>query len=154
MNRQIFKINIMIKNLQKIIELLKINNLKEISCSNSEMQIKVSAHDVHIIDNKNPCVTQATTEHKSNEQSSKVNDEIIGEQVISPIVGTCYLAPEPGARNFINVGDTVQKGQPLLIIEAMKVMNYIKAPKDGIISEIKVKDAQPVEFGQVLVIIN
>lgn len=72
----------------------------------------------------------------------------------SPMVGTCYLSPEPGATKFVNEGDIVKKDQPLLIIEAMKVMNYIKAPRDGKIIHIAVDDAQPIEFGQLLLVIE
>ena len=74
--------------------------------------------------------------------------------VTSPMVGTAYTAPEPGADTFIEVGTVVKKGQTLLIVEAMKVMNPITAPKDGTISQIFVQNAQPVEFGEALVIIE
>lgn len=74
--------------------------------------------------------------------------------VKSPMVGTCYLSPEPNSPTFVRIGDAVKKDQPLLIIEAMKVMNYIKAPKDGKLIHIAVEDAQPVEFGQLLVVIE
>jgi acetyl-CoA carboxylase biotin carboxyl carrier protein len=72
----------------------------------------------------------------------------------SPMVGTAYMAPEPGAQPFVKVGDAVKAGQTVLIIEAMKVMNPIKAPKGGTITQILVSDAQPVEFGEVLLIIE
>ena len=74
--------------------------------------------------------------------------------VISPMVGTVYVAPEPDAPNFIEVGGTVKKGQTLLIVEAMKVMNPITAPADGTVKQILVQNAQPVEFGEVLVVIE
>jgi acetyl-CoA carboxylase biotin carboxyl carrier protein len=72
----------------------------------------------------------------------------------SPMVGVCYLAPEPGAQNFVDVGSTVKEGQPVLIIEAMKVMNLIKAQKSGKIVHIAVKNGEPVEYGQLLVVIE
>ncbi|QQP88200.1 acetyl-CoA carboxylase biotin carboxyl carrier protein [Skermanella sp. TT6] len=72
----------------------------------------------------------------------------------SPMVGTAYTSPEPGAAPFVRVGDTVKAGQTVLIIEAMKVMNPIKAPKAGTIAQVLVEDAQPVEFGEVLLIIE
>jgi acetyl-CoA carboxylase biotin carboxyl carrier protein len=72
----------------------------------------------------------------------------------SPIVGTCYLAPEPGAANFIAVGDNVEEGQPMFIVEAMKVMNLIKAPKAGKVVHIAVSNASPVEYGQLLAVIE
>ena len=74
--------------------------------------------------------------------------------VTSPMVGTVYLAPEPDAPSFIEVGSTVKKGQTLLIVEAMKVMNPITAPADGTVKQIFVQNAQPVEFGEVLVVID
>ena len=74
--------------------------------------------------------------------------------VTSPMVGTVYLAPEPDAPSFINIGGTVKKGQTLLIVEAMKVMNPITAPKDGTVKQIFVQNAQPVEFGEALVVIE
>jgi len=76
------------------------------------------------------------------------------DAVKSPMVGTVYLAPQPGAATFIKVGDKVKAGQTLLIIEAMKTMNPIPSPKDGTVSEILVSDAQPVEFGEGLVVID
>jgi acetyl-CoA carboxylase biotin carboxyl carrier protein len=77
-----------------------------------------------------------------------------GEVVKSPMVGTVYMQPQPDAPSFINVGDTVQAGQTLMIVEAMKTMNPIPAPKGGRIIEILVSDAQPVEFGEPLVVIE
>lgn len=76
-----------------------------------------------------------------------------GTPVTSPMVGTVYLAPEPGAPSFVKVGDKVKAGDTLLIIEAMKVMNPIKAPVAGTIAEILIGDAKPVEFGETLVVI-
>ena len=74
--------------------------------------------------------------------------------VMSPMVGTAYISPEPGAPAFVEEGSTVKKGQTLLIVEAMKVMNPITAPQDGTVSKIMVKNAQPIEFGEVLVVIE
>lgn len=77
-----------------------------------------------------------------------------GEPVASPMVGTVYLSPEPGAASFVRAGDSIKKGDTLLIIEAMKVMNPIRAPRDGKILEICVNDARPVEFGEVLLVLE
>lgn len=79
---------------------------------------------------------------------------IKGEPVTSPMVGTVYLSPDPESPLFVNVGDTVQVGQTILIVEAMKVMNNIPAPKAGVIKAIKVTNKEPVEYGQTLVIID
>ena len=72
----------------------------------------------------------------------------------SPMVGTVYVAPEPDAPSFVSVGDAVKKGQTILIVEAMKVMNPITAPADGTVTQILVKNGQPVEFGEALVVIE
>jgi acetyl-CoA carboxylase biotin carboxyl carrier protein len=77
-----------------------------------------------------------------------------GESVKSPMVGTVYLAPEPGAANFVKAGDQVKKGDTLLIVEAMKVMNPIRAPRDGKVVEVSVQDGSPVEFGEPLVVLE
>jgi acetyl-CoA carboxylase biotin carboxyl carrier protein len=74
--------------------------------------------------------------------------------VTSPMVGTAYLAPEPGASPYVKVGDRIEEGQTILIIEAMKVMNPIRAPRPGVVRQVVVADAQPVEFGEVLMIID
>lgn len=80
--------------------------------------------------------------------------EVSGTKVTSPMVGTAYLAPEPGARNFIAVGDKVNEGQTLLIVEAMKVMNPIPSPASGTVRQILVSDGAPVEFGEPLIILD
>jgi acetyl-CoA carboxylase biotin carboxyl carrier protein len=79
------------------------------------------------------------------------NNEI---SVKSPMVGVCYLSPEPGAANFVNVRDSVIEGQPLFIIESMKVMNLIKSPNSGVITRIEASNGSPVEYGQVIMIIE
>ncbi len=83
-----------------------------------------------------------------------VGETLRGEQVKSPMVGTVYLQPQPGAKSFVQVGDKVNAGQTLLIIEAMKTMNPIPAPRAGTVLKVLVEDAQPVEFGEPLVIIE
>ena len=84
----------------------------------------------------------------------KNDDNLVSGVIKSPMVGTAYLSPEPNVKKFVSVGDSVSKGQTLLIIEAMKVMNNIIAPNDGIVTEILIEDAQPVEFEQPLIIIQ
>jgi acetyl-CoA carboxylase biotin carboxyl carrier protein len=88
------------------------------------------------------------------EDVGQAQEEVAGETVKSPMVGTAYLSPEPGANPFIEVGKPVKAGDTLLIVEAMKVMNPITAPSGGVIKKIIVADAQPVEFDQPLVIIG
>ena len=80
--------------------------------------------------------------------------DISGEHVKSPIVGTVYLSPEPGAKPFVSVGKKIKKGETLLIVEAMKTMNHVPATKDGVVKKICVEDGQPVEFGQTIIILE
>tara|TARA_B100000700_G_C14403437_1_gene560281 strand:- start:19 stop:375 length:357 start_codon:yes stop_codon:yes gene_type:complete len=80
--------------------------------------------------------------------------EVSGTIVKSPIVGTAYLAPEPGGKKFVEVGKKIKKGDTIMIVEAMKTMNHVPSPLDGIIKEVSVDDGQPVEFGQKLVILD
>ena len=89
-------------------------------------------------------------------KDDSVEEEIavLGTVVKSPIVGTAYLAPEPGGKKFVDVGKKIKKGDTILIIEAMKTMNHIPSPADGLVKEISVEDGQPVEFGQRLLILE
>ena len=86
--------------------------------------------------------------------AAPASDDMLRNAVPSPMVGTVYLAPAPGAESFISVGQSIREGQTLLIIEAMKTMNQIPAPRSGTITAILVDDSQPVEFGEPLVIIE
>ncbi len=88
------------------------------------------------------------------DESVEEEIEISGTIVKSPIVGTAYLAPEPGGKKFVDIGKKIKKGDTILIVEAMKTMNHIPSPADGIVKEISVEDGQPVEFGQRLLIIE
>ena len=89
------------------------------------------------------------------EQSSE-NIESVSEYnlVKSPIVGTAYLAPEPGAKKFVEIGKKIKKGDTVMIVEAMKTMNHVPSPLDGVVKEISVEDGQPVEFGQTIAIVE
>ena len=80
--------------------------------------------------------------------------EVSGTIIKSPIVGTAYLAPEPGGKKFIEIGKKIKKGDTIMIVEAMKTMNHVPSPSDGIVKEISAEDGQPVEFGQKLVILE
>jgi len=80
--------------------------------------------------------------------------DVSGEVIKSPIVGTAYLSPEPGAKPFVSVGKKIKKGETLLIVEAMKTMNHVPSTKDGVVKKICVTDGQPVEFGQTIVVLE
>lgn len=97
-----------------------------------------------------PAAAVGAAETASDTEATDISENA----VLSPMVGTVYLAHEPGAEPFVKVGDTVTEGQPVVIIEAMKTMNQIPAPKDGTVTEIFVGDAQPVEYGDPLMIIE
>ena len=77
-----------------------------------------------------------------------------GTKITSPIIGTAYLAPEPGAKKFVEVGDKIKKGQTIMIVEAMKTMNHVPSTSDGVVKKVLVNDGQPVEFGQPLIVLN
>ena len=93
-------------------------------------------------------------EINSKEESEVEEIEISGTVVKSPIVGTAYLAPEPGGKKFIEMGKKINKGDTIMIVEAMKTMNHVPSPSDGIVKEISVEDGQPIEFGQKLIILE
>tara|TARA_B100001564_G_C20523333_1_gene616259 strand:- start:366 stop:791 length:426 start_codon:yes stop_codon:yes gene_type:complete len=82
------------------------------------------------------------------------SDDVDGIRVKSPIIGTAYLAPEPGGKKFVEVGDKVKKGQTIMIVEAMKTMNHVPSTSDGVVKKILVNDGQPVEFGQPLIVLK
>ena len=90
----------------------------------------------------------------SKDESIDEEIEVSGTIIKSPIVGTAYLAPEPGGKKFIEIGKKIKKGDTIMIVEAMKTMNHVPSSSDGIIKEISVEDGQPVEFGQKLVILE
>ena len=89
-----------------------------------------------------------------NEEIPEIEEVDKSKIVTSPIVGTAYIAPEPGAKKFVEVGKKIKKGDTVMIVEAMKTMNHVPSTIDGIVKKISVEDGQPVEFGQVLIIIE
>jgi len=88
------------------------------------------------------------------DESTDEEVDVSGEVIKSPIVGTAYLSPEPGAKPFVSVGKKIKKGETLLIVEAMKTMNHVPSTKDGVVKKICVTDGQPVEFGQTIVVLE
>ena len=87
-------------------------------------------------------------------ESDEEKIDVSGEVIKSPIVGTAYLSPEPGAKPFVSVGKKIKKGETLLIVEAMKTMNHVPTTKDGVVKKICVEDGQPVEFGQTIIVLE
>ena len=130
------------KIIEELVGYLKEFNLNEIEYAEGTTKVKVSRSK------NNSDIMPAQINKK---QSMTENN---GTHVTSPIVGTAYLAPEPGAKKFIETGQKIKKGQTILIVEAMKTMNHVPSTQDGIVSKILIKDGEPVEFGQPLISIK
>ena len=122
--------------------------LTEIEYTNKDTKIKVSKSNST---SSNQVVSDAAPTLLSNENKSNV---VSGTKVKSPIIGTAYLAAEPGAKKFAEVGKRIKKGETVMIVEAMKTMNHVPSTADGIIKEICVEDGQPVEYGQTIIIVE
>ena len=143
-----------IRKIKKLIEMLQDSDLKEIEVSQGDESVRISR------DNKSQTyvepVIQKQVVHEANVASEKVvqQEEVEGNQITSPIVCTFYRKPSPDKDPFIKVGDLVQEGDVLCIIEAMKMMNEIKSDFSGKVVSINVEDGQPVEYGQHIITIN
>ena len=123
-------------------------NLTEIEYTDKDTKIKVSKS---ISSNSNQVLSAATSTAISSEEKTKI---VSGTEVKSPIIGTAYHSPEPGAKKFSEIGKKIKKGETIMIIEAMKTMNHVPSTVDGIINEICVEDGQPVEYGQTIIIVE
>jgi len=132
------------KIIEELVGYLKEFNLSEIEYGEGSTKVKISRS----ISGTN--VIASTTEIKK--KQSAVNE--MGNKITSPIIGTVYLAPEPGGKKFVEIGQKIKKGQTIMIVEAMKTMNHVPSTQDGIISKILVKDGEPVEFGQPLILVK
>ena len=126
-------------------------NLTEIEITEKDTKIKVSKNNVSI---SNQPVLATTSQTTQNENTASVSNTKSGTEVTSPIIGTAYHAPEPGAKKFVEVGKKIKKGETIMIIEAMKTMNHVPSTADGIVKEICVEDGHPVEFGQTIIILE
>ncbi len=122
-------------------------NLNEIEYSYKDTKIKVSKKI-------SSDTVQVSSASKNETIKKDINQETSGKKVVSPIIGTAYLAPEPGGKKFTEVGKKIKKGETVMIVEAMKTMNHVPSTFDGTVKEICVSDGQPVEFGQTLIIIE
>ena len=126
-------------------------NLTELEYTEKDTKIKVSKNKV-AIDNQPIPISNNNNLLKQNSEVTKNTKS--GTEVTSPIIGTAYHAPEPGAKKFIEVGKKIKKGDTVMIVEAMKTMNHVPSTADGVVKEILVSDGQPVEFGQALIILE
>ena len=122
-------------------------NLTEIEYTEKDVKVKVSKSRIsENIETVVPSIEKKTIKNEVPIDNSK--------KITSPIIGTAYLAPEPGGKKFIEIGQKIKKGDTVMIVEAMKTMNHIPSTKDGIIKKIVVEDGQPVEYGQTLIILE
>ena len=142
--------------IRKLAELLDETGLTEIEFAEGDKRLRVAKTVNQTVTASTPSVVQVAAEAPQTAATGAEAPAGGGTPdgaVTSPMVGTVYLAPEPGAPNFVKVGDSVSEGQTLLIVEAMKVMNPIRAQRSGTVKQILVDDAQPVEFGEVLMVV-
>ena len=136
------------KLIKELTDYLNEFKLTEIEYGNNELKIKVSKA------NTLQPVISTTVENKKEKSNQDSKIETSGKKITSPIIGTAYLSPEPGAKKFSEVGQKIKKGQTIMIVEAMKTMNHVPSTQDGVVIKILVKDGEPVEFGQPLISIK
>ncbi|MGA0052467.1 MAG: acetyl-CoA carboxylase biotin carboxyl carrier protein [Pelagibacteraceae bacterium] len=135
------------KLIKELVDNLDEFKLTELEYQSGETKIKVSKAS------KTSVATKISDSVISNNKAV-LNESEEGIRIKSPIIGTAYLAPEPGAKQFVQIGDKIKKGQTIMIVEAMKTMNHVPSTSEGIVKSILVKDGQPVEFGQTLIVLK
>ena len=133
------------KLIKELVDNLEEFKLTELEYSEKDTKIKVSRQSK---------VSQNITPEITIEKRNRKTEAVSGTEIKSPIIGTAYLAPEPGAKKFVETGKKIKKGDTVMIVEAMKTMNHVPSPKDGVVKSINVEDGQPVEYGQTLVVID
>ena len=133
------------KLIKELVDSLEEFKLTELEYSEKDIKIKVSRQS-KMSQNISPDVTI--------ERNNQKVETVSGTEIKSPIIGTAYLAPEPGAKKFVETGKKIKKGDTVMIVEAMKTMNHVPSPKDGVVKSVNVEDGQPVEYGQTLVVID
>ena len=136
------------KLIKELVDNLKAFELTELEYQEGQTKIKVSKASKGIEQVKTSAIVSP------NKSVLKSTNENEGIRVKSPIIGTAYLAPEPGAKKFVEVGDKIKKGQTVMIVEAMKTMNHVPSTSNGIVEKILIEDGQRVEFGQTLVLLK
>ena len=124
--------------------------LTELEYTEKDTKIKVSKNNISINNQSSPI----TNNSKSSVENPIAVQQKSGIQVTSPIIGTAYHSPEPGAKKFVEIGKKIKKGDTVMIVEAMKTMNHVPSSADGVVKEICVEDGQPVEFGQTIIILG
>ena len=138
------------KIIKELSDYLEEFNLTELEYTEKDTKIKVSKYNISVNNQNVP-----SPKNDINNSNISLSEKIItGVEVKSPIIGTAYHAPEPGAKKFVEVGKKIKKGDTVMIVEAMKTMNHVPSTSDGVVKEICVEDGQPVEFGQNLIILD
>jgi acetyl-CoA carboxylase biotin carboxyl carrier protein len=126
-------------------------NLTEIEITEKDTKVKVSKNNASFY---NQSTISPSSSNVLNQNEDNKNDSKSGTEITSPIIGTAYHAPEPGAKKFVEVGKKIKKGDTIMIVEAMKTMNHVPSTADGVVKEICVEDGHPVEFGQTIIILE
>ena len=139
------------KIIKELSDYLNEFNLTELEYTEKDTKIKVSKNNILI---NNQSTSKNDNIPSTNETKKIVNNLKSGTEITSPIIGTAYHAPEPGAKKFVEIGKKIKKGDTIMIVEAMKTMNHIPSTEDGIVKEICVDDGQAVEFGQTIIILE
>ena len=139
------------KIIQELSDYLKEFNLTEIEITEKDTKIKVSKNNVSISNQPQVISSSSPTTSSIPTQTQNIKS---GTEITSPIIGTAYHAPEPGAKKFVEIGKKIKKGDTIMIVEAMKTMNHVPSTADGVVKEICVEDGQPVEFGQTIIILE
>tara|TARA_B100000900_G_scaffold175565_1_gene148937 strand:- start:1920 stop:2351 length:432 start_codon:yes stop_codon:yes gene_type:complete len=138
------------KIIKELTDCLDEFNLNELEYTDKDVKIKVSKNNISVNNQTIPIQNNSS----QNDNTKKTTNNISGIEVTSPIIGTAYHAPEPGAKKFVEIGKKIKKGDTIMIVEAMKTMNHVPSTSDGTVKQILVSDGQPVEFGQVLVVLE
>ena len=133
------------KLIKELVICLEENNLSELEYTEKDIKIKVA---------RNSFKENNKIEISANKAELKEDKITTGIEIKSPIIGTAYLAPEPGGKKFVEIGKKIKKGDTVRIVEAIKTMNHVPSTKDGVVKKIVVEDGQPVEYGQTLVILE
>ena len=133
------------KLIKELVSCLEENKLSELEYSEKDIKIKVA---------RNSFKENSKIEILPNNIELKEDKILTGIEIKSPIIGTAYLAPEPGGKKFVEIGKKIKKGDTVMIVEAMKTMNHVPSTKDGVVKKVVVEDGQPVEYGQTLVILD
>ena len=139
------------KIIKELSDYLKEFNLSEIEITEKDTKIKVSKNNASISNQPQVISSSSSSTNSASTQTQNIKS---GTEITSPIIGTAYHAPEPGAKKFVEIGKKIKKGDTIMIVEAMKTMNHVPSTVDGIVKEICVEDGQPVEFGQTIIILE